>query len=63
MNIKKLDEIKWMNLLEYIKNNKLEALVLTEYMLQDTHTPSWVEEAGFEMYITYLTPRQSISHT
>jgi hypothetical protein len=52
MNIKKLDEIKWMNLLEYIKNNKLEALVLTEYMLQDTHTPSWVEEAGFEMYIT-----------
>ena len=52
MNIKKLDEIKWMNLLEYIKDNKLEALVLTEHMLQDTHTPSWVEEAGFEMHIT-----------
>ena len=41
-----------MNLLEYIKDNKLEALVPTEHMLQDAHTPSWVEEAGFEMYIT-----------
>ena len=32
MNNKKQDEIKWINLLEYIKDNKLEALVLTEQL-------------------------------
>ena len=52
LNIKRLTEIKWMNILEYMRDTSIDALVLTEHMRQDTDTPTWMDEAGYELYTT-----------
>ena len=44
-----------MNILEYLRESGIDAaLVLTEQMRQDryTDTPTWVDEAGYEIYTT-----------